>query len=177
VSAFLPRAIVRVWAGMTELLAEEQPELSYAVLKLKRPVKTGEFLTTTQEAGWAGERPGFDVTVPKDNQDQLKNPEPQAAAQRYGPRGWKRRSIIFNFEDIDSRSRVHLTTELYHQLRSTFIFFVRPHLLHASDSSSNAPPNRIGAIRVIPISVPHLGHVDEAISGGNSSRATRFPFT
>lgn len=51
VSAFLPRAIVRVWSGATDLLAQEQPDLSSAVLRLRRPVKVGEPLTTTQEVG------------------------------------------------------------------------------------------------------------------------------
>jgi len=62
--------------------------------------------------------------------------------------------------------------DLNYQLRSTLSFLVKPHFLHASESSSNAPPNRIGLIRVIAISVPHRGHVDEAFSGGNSWPAT-----
>lgn len=57
--------------------------------------------------------------------------------------------------------------DLDYQPRSSLRFFVRPHVLHASERSSNAPPNKIGVIRVMTISVPHSGHVDEAFSGSN----------
>ena len=58
--------------------------------------------------------------------------------------------------------------DLNYQLRSTVSFLVKPHFLHASERASNAPPNRIGVIRVMTISDSHCGHVDEAFSGGNS---------
>jgi hypothetical protein len=63
------------------------------------------------------------------------------------------------------------------QFRATLTFFVRPHVLHASESSSNAPPNRIGVIRITAISVPHFGHVHKALSGGASRSATWRPLT
>ena len=63
-------------------------------------------------------------------------------------------------------------TDLDHQVRSILSFFAKPHVLHASERSSNAPPNKIGVIRVMTISVPHSGQVDEAFSGGNSWPAT-----
>jgi hypothetical protein len=54
------------------------------------------------------------------------------------------------------------------QLRSIRIFVVWPQVLHASESSSNAPPNRTGVMRVMTISVSHVGHIDEVVrSGGN----------
>src|SRR6202022_3772009 len=55
--------------------------------------------------------------------------------------------------------------------------FVEPHFLHARVRSSNFQLNRIGLIRIMTISVPQLGHADDAsASGGVSGTATRFPF-
>jgi hypothetical protein len=57
------------------------------------------------------------------------------------------------------------------QLRSILMSLVKPHALHASVRSSNLRPNSSGFTRVIAISVPHSGHVDEA-SGGVFGPAT-----
>ena len=43
-----------------------------------------------------------------------------------------------------------------------FDLFVEPQFLHASVRSSNFPPNRMGVMRMMTISIPHSGHADEA---------------
>jgi hypothetical protein len=72
-------------------------------------------------------------------------------------------------------SRRHESPDL--QKRLILSVFAEPHLLHASVRSSNSRPNRIGVMRIMTISVPQIGHVDDApASGGISWLATRFPF-
>jgi hypothetical protein len=61
----------------------------------------------------------------------------------------------------------------YNQLRLSLSSFVEPHFLHARMRSSNFQLNRIGLIRIMTISVPQLGHADDAsASGGVSGTAT-----
>jgi hypothetical protein len=58
-----------------------------------------------------------------------------------------------------------LLTDDY-RLRVILSVFANPHFLHTSESSSNALPNRTGLTRMMPISIPQPGHVDDALSGG-----------
>jgi hypothetical protein len=51
VSGFVPHATVRVFAGGTELLAEEKPPFGFAEMILARQVQQGESLTATQSVG------------------------------------------------------------------------------------------------------------------------------
>jgi hypothetical protein len=76
------------------------------------------------------------------------------------------------------KSRRRLEVEnlfLRHQLEPEL--FCRTALLASRMRSSNFQLNRIGLIRIMTISVPQLGHADEAsASGGVSGAATYFPF-
>ena len=56
-----------------------------------------------------------------------------------------------------------------YQLRLILNSFVEPHFLQASVRSSNSPLNSIGVIRMIAISVPQTGHVEEARASGGIS--------
>ena len=59
------------------------------------------------------------------------------------------------------------------RMRLSLSSFVEPHFLHARVRSSNFQLNRIGLIRRMTISVPQLGHADDAsASGGVSGTAT-----
>src|SRR5579863_2436662 len=50
---------------------------------------------------------------------------------------------------------------LPYQLRLILSSFVEPHFLQTSVRSSNSPLNSIGVIRMMTISVPQTGHVEE----------------
>jgi len=47
-SAFVPHAVVRVYAGGVELIAEDQPPFGFADVRLRRRARPGERLTATQ---------------------------------------------------------------------------------------------------------------------------------
>jgi hypothetical protein len=51
VTGFVAHATVRVFANLSELLAEEEPPFAFWEMKLNRPVKLGESLTATQTVG------------------------------------------------------------------------------------------------------------------------------
>jgi len=53
-----------------------------------------------------------------------------------------------------------------HRLRLILSSFVEPQFLDASVRSSNSLTNRIGVIRIMTISDPHSGHVEEALASG-----------
>jgi len=62
-----------------------------------------------------------------------------------------------------------LAADFEYQRRSILSSFVKSQVLHASERSSKSQTNRIGVIRTMTISVPHFGHMTEALlSGGNS---------
>jgi hypothetical protein len=63
----------------------------------------------------------------------------------------------------------HLRRTSDHTLRLILSSFVEPHFLHASVRSLNSPPNRIGVIRMMTISVPQSGHADETPASGGVS--------
>lgn len=48
VTGFIPHATVRVFANLSELLAEEMPSFGFAEMQLRRAVNQGESLTATQ---------------------------------------------------------------------------------------------------------------------------------
>ncbi len=51
VTGFVPHAMVRVYAGGNELLAEEQPEFGFKEITLRRGLTLGESITATQTVG------------------------------------------------------------------------------------------------------------------------------
>src|SRR6188472_1532285 len=56
-----------------------------------------------------------------------------------------------------------------HRMRLSLSSFVELQFLHARVRSSNFQLNRIGLIRIMTISVPQLGHDDEASASGGVS--------
>jgi len=69
---------------------------------------------------------------------------------------------------IDETAAQRESFSPYH-LRLILNSFLEPHFLQASVRSSNSPLNSIGVIRMMTISVPQTGHVDEARASGGIS--------
>ncbi|HRK95341.1 MAG TPA: transglutaminase-like domain-containing protein [Rhodospirillales bacterium] len=81
---FMPHAIVRIFAGQTEQLAEVNPEFGFATVDLRRPVAVGESLTATQEV--AGQRSAHSlqpVVVEPLDRDRVENTKPIVIAPLY----------------------------------------------------------------------------------------------
>jgi hypothetical protein len=84
VTGFMAHARVRVFAGGTELLAEEEPPFGFATMTLNRRVKAGESLTATQEAGGQKSLPSsLPVIVQPLDGNRIRNTKPDVVEPLY----------------------------------------------------------------------------------------------
>jgi transglutaminase-like putative cysteine protease len=84
VTGFMAHARVRVFANVTELLAEEEPPFGFATITLKRPVKAGESLTATQEVdNQTSPHSLIPVIVQPLDGDRVKNTKPDIVEPLY----------------------------------------------------------------------------------------------
>jgi hypothetical protein len=84
VTGFMAHARVRVFAGGTDLLVEDEPPFGFATMTLKRRVKAGESLTATQEAGGQTSPPSsLPVIVQPLDGNRIRNTKPDVVEPLY----------------------------------------------------------------------------------------------
>jgi hypothetical protein len=84
VTGFMAHARVRVFANLSDLLAEEEPPFGFATMTLKRSVKAGESLTATQEVnGQPSPHSGLPVIVQPLDGNRIRNTKPDIVEPLY----------------------------------------------------------------------------------------------
>ncbi len=84
VTGFMAHARVRVFAGLNELLAEEEPPFGFAIIQLQRRVNVGESLTATQEVnGQISQHSVLPVIVEPLDQNRIRNTKPDIIEPLY----------------------------------------------------------------------------------------------